>query len=103
LNGTLKPKALSTCPVIPKYHASFGEPMEKMKLNMEKEKELNGHKHSKVKDSVKMMNRIDKAVFTDKNEVYMKDDFGIYIIYDCVFEDMKTLEDEILRIGSFYI
>jgi hypothetical protein len=35
--------------------------------------------------------------------VYVKDDFSIYILYDCVFQDMKGLEEEIVRIGSYYI
>jgi len=35
--------------------------------------------------------------------VYVRDDFGIYIVYDCVLQDMKTLEDEICKIGSHYL
>ena len=33
----------------------------------------------------------------------MKDDYGIYILYDCVLEDLKGLEDELLRVGSHFI
>lgn len=36
-------------------------------------------------------------------EVYIRDDFGIYIIHDCVFQDMKSLEDELIKLGSYYI
>ena len=39
----------------------------------------------------------------DSKEVYVKDDFGIYIIYDCVFQDVKMIEEELLKIGSLYI
>jgi hypothetical protein len=39
----------------------------------------------------------------DSKEVFVKDDFGIYIIYDCVFQDVKMLEEELLKIGSLYI
>lgn len=36
-------------------------------------------------------------------EVHVKDDFGIYILYECSMQDMRDLEDELLKIGSFYI
>ena len=28
---------------------------------------------------------------------------GIYVLYDCALQDMKSLEDELIRIGSYYI
>ena len=35
--------------------------------------------------SLKLMGRIDRVELNDaKEEVYIKDDFGVYIIYDCV-------------------
>jgi hypothetical protein len=33
----------------------------------------------------------------------VKDDFGIHVIYDASFEDMRLMEQEILKICSFYI
>ena len=36
-------------------------------------------------------------------EVFIKDDFGIYIIYDCVLQDMKCLEEELIKVGSYFI
>ena len=36
--------------------------------------------------SIKLMGRIDKVEMKEKDEeVYIKDDFGIYILYDCSF------------------
>jgi len=50
------------------------------------------------------MNRIDFIEINEaQQEVYVKDDFGIYIMYDCVFQDMKFMEDELIKLGSFYI
>lgn len=50
------------------------------------------------------MGRIDFIELNeDLMEVYVRDDFGIYIVYDCVLQDMKTLEDEICKIGSHYL
>jgi hypothetical protein len=50
------------------------------------------------------MGRID-FVEIDENmqEVYIKDDFGIYIIYDCVFQDMTYLEEDLCKVGSYYL
>jgi hypothetical protein len=39
----------------------------------------------------------------EKKEVYVRDDFGIYIMYDCTLQDMKCLEDELCKIGSYFI
>ena len=35
--------------------------------------------------------------------MFVKDDFSIYIMYECTLFDMENLEQEILRIGSYYI
>lgn len=54
--------------------------------------------------SLKLMGRIDKVELNEvKEEVYVKDDFGVYIIYDCVLQDMKGIEDELIKIASYYI
>jgi hypothetical protein len=33
----------------------------------------------------------------------VKDDFGIHILYEATFADMRVIETEILKICSFYI
>jgi hypothetical protein len=53
---------------------------------------------------MKYLNRIDHIeIDKERNEVYVKDDFGIYIMYECTLSDMQILEYELLRIGSYYI
>lgn len=48
-------------------------------------------------EGVKLMGRVDFIeIDTKAQEVYVKDDFGIYILYDCSFQDMKDLEEVIL-------
>lgn len=50
------------------------------------------------------MGRIDHIELNEElKEVYIKDDFSIYILWDCVFQDMRGLEQELVRIGSYYI
>jgi hypothetical protein len=54
--------------------------------------------------SIKLMGRIEFIELNeDLQEVYIKDDFGIYIMYDCVLQDMKWLEDELCKIGTFFM
>lgn len=50
------------------------------------------------------MGRIETVEINEKEkEVYIKDDFGIYIIYDCVLQDMKYLEEELCKVGSLFL
>ena len=46
--------------------------------------------------------RRDKIDATDDG-IYVTDEFGINIFYDCVKDDYKALTSELLKIGSFYI
>jgi hypothetical protein len=43
-------------------------------------------------------------VFNEKLEMYLvKDDFGVHIMYDSALLDMKSFEEEVLKISSYYI
>ena len=33
----------------------------------------------------------------------VKDDFGVHILYDAAFADMRSMEGELLKICSYYI
>lgn len=53
---------------------------------------------------MKYLNRVDHIEINEKrSEVYVKDDFNIYIMYECAVTDMRALEQELLRVGSYYI
>ncbi|CDW83349.1 UNKNOWN [Stylonychia lemnae] len=100
--GKFNNKVFSTCPSIPRFHATFGEPIEFQPYNVELER-IGSIKHA-TDEGVKLLGRVDHIEVDAKNrEVFVKDDFGLYIMYDCSFQDMKDLEEEILKIGSFYI
>jgi hypothetical protein len=71
-------------------------------LNVERERV--GIPTNATDEAIKMMGRADHILIDeDREEIYVKDDYGIHIIYECVFEDMKGIEEELLKIGSFYI
>lgn len=102
MNGKFHQKHLSTCPVMPRFHTTFGEPSE-----IQGEFVQNDRDQEEVyisKDSMKLLNRIDHIeIEEERQEVFVKDDFSIYIMYECTLTDMQVLEQELLRIGSFYI
>lgn len=50
------------------------------------------------------MGRIDKIWLDEANDIYIvTDDYGFNLMYDCSFMDMRAVEQEILKIVSFYI
>jgi len=56
------------------------------------------------KASMKLLNRVDHIeIDQTRQEVFVKDDFSIYIMYDCTLVDMQSLEQELVRTGSYYI
>lgn len=52
-----------------------------------------------------MLGRVDHyEVSKDgSREVYVKDDFGIYVMQEAAMQDMKDLEEEMLKVGSYFI
>lgn len=51
-----------------------------------------------------MMGRIDTITLDEANDLYIvADDYGFNLMYDCTFSDMRAVEQEILKIVSFYI
>ena len=56
------------------------------------------------KQSLKLMGRVDHIEIDEAlEEVYVKDDFGVYILFDCVLQDMKGMEEEMIKTISYYI
>lgn len=59
---------------------------------------------NKKEEGKKLLGRIDDISFNDKFGLYfVKDDFGLHIMFDSALFDMKCLEQEVLKICSFYI
>jgi hypothetical protein len=89
VNGRFNSKVFSTTPGYPKFHTTFGEPTVHMNASEEQENTMNGG--GVGKEAVRLIGRIDKIEFSEEKvngeiveEVYVKDDFGIYIMYDAV-------------------
>lgn len=101
-NGLFNNRIFDTCPSFPKFHATHGEPIVRMSEAEEMDRTSQGK--SIADRSIKLMGRIDFFEVNERlKEVYVKDDFGIYIIYDCVLQDMKFIEQELLKVGSYFL
>jgi len=103
MNGFFNNKVFSTSPSFPKYHSSHGEPLTSLPLGEEMDRAAKDGSNL-TGNAIKLMGRIEFIEINDVlKEVYVKDDFGIYILYDCVLQDMNSLEEELLRVGSLYL
>lgn len=101
-NDRLSNYMYSTCPIVPKFHATFGQPIERQEISAE----IDMARHTDVKqgEGQKLLGRVDKIYLHKQSQLHLvQDDFGVHILYDSVFADMRSLETEILKICSFYI
>lgn len=93
---------LSTCPILPKFHLTWGEPIERQEVSVEYEtlKDSDPRKSA----AHRMLGRIDEIKWNAEAKLYLvTDDYGVNVMYDCVFADMSAIESEILKIVSLYI
>jgi hypothetical protein len=92
----------STCPVLPKFHITFGEPIERQEVSTEFE--VNRNKEPRHGQASRLLGRID---FIKEHEssgcVLVSDDYGINIPHPATFADMPALELELLRLISYFI
>lgn len=92
----------STCPLVPKFHASFGQPIEKQDISMDID--LGKNSDAEKQEAKKLLGRVDTLYKHEETGLNLvKDDFGIHILYEATFADMRVIETEILKICSFYI
>lgn len=101
-NGLFNSKIFQTCPSYPKFHATHGEPLVCMSEAEENDRKTETKNISEK--AIKLMGRIDFVEINEiLREVYIRDDFGIYILYDCVLQDMKFMEIELAKVGSYFL
>jgi hypothetical protein len=92
----------SSCPIVPKYHATFGEATDRQEVSAEYE--FDRDCDPKKIHATQIQNRVDKIVENKEHKCYIvTDDFGINVMYDASLKDMQALEIEMVKICSFYI
>ena len=85
VNGKWRNKVFSTNPVISRYHATFGEPLERQEISAEYDL-IYTSKETKTDESRKLMGRVDQIIMRDEFDgvVLVKDDFGVHVMYEAV-------------------
>ncbi len=64
----------------------------------------NKNSDNKKDEGKKLLGRMDQIYYNETLSLYLvKDDFGKHILYDSALLDMKLMEQEVLRIVSFFI
>ena len=90
-NGRLQNYLHSTCPIIPKFHATYGQPIERQEISQDLD---NGRDTDRQKqESRKLIGRIDSIYKHEDSQLNLvMDDFGIHVLYDAAFVDMRSIE-----------
>jgi hypothetical protein len=101
-NEKLQNFIFSTNPILPRFHSTFGEAIGRQEISAEMISNKNSD--NKKDEGKKLLGRMDQIYFNEVLSMYMvKDDFGKHILFDCALLDMQLMEQEVLRIVSYYI
>jgi len=97
-----KPKITATSPCLPKMHIAF-EGSSKHYPVSEEEDTINSGEMP-TEQAKRLRGRICKREFNkDYSDVKIIDEEGTSIIYDSSLHDIVSLEEELIKIGTFYI
>lgn len=57
-----------------------------------------------TKRSTTYLTRIDAYQINEETqELYVVDDFGMNVMYDCALDDLVNLDKELLKVGTYFI
>jgi len=103
-SGNYNEMMLATCPIMPPFHSKHGESLEDRRLNPDNtdtESASNVHITSR---SYHLLTRMDTfKVDQATGEIFVIDDFGMHVMFDCSLEDMQTLDKHLLQIATYYV
>ena len=101
-NNLFTNKQMSTCPILPKFHITYGHPIDRQEISAEYEQTKDSD--PKKQQAANLLGRVDKIEEHKPSKcMIVTDDFGVNVMYDATFGDMRAIEQEMLRIISFYI
>jgi len=101
-NGLFDPQVLSTCPTLPKHHRTFGRP--NLYESLSKEVDRKTQLLHPMKEMQCLMVKRDKIlIVSERKEVRVFNEFGQPIVYAEAMSDMVALEEELIKIGSYFI
>lgn len=103
LRETYDPLVMSTCPIVPKHHRTFGRPSIYEHVSRENEMERDVPR-ANFKRMQSLLNKRDRVhVDFQTQEVYVTNEFGMRILYHEALNDMMQIEEELIKIGSYFI
>ncbi|CDW75700.1 UNKNOWN [Stylonychia lemnae] len=103
-NGQFHNHMLNTCPIIPQFHSTHGEPLQDKFTQQDFTDSKSTTKTHVTRKSSSYLTRMDFfKVNEESKEIFVIDDYGMYILYDCSLDDMVQLDKEILKIGTYFI
>ncbi len=101
-NDSFKNLVFSTHPLLPRFHATFGEPLNRLEISQERQAQKT--QDNKKEEGKRLLGRVDTIEWNEQTGFYfVKDDFGKYIMYDAAMLDMKKMDEEMLKMVSYYI
>lgn len=103
LRNSFDPVVMSTCPIVPKHHRTFGRPSiyEHISKEREREQELPEINFKRMQALLAMRDRV--HVDFQTKEIYVTNEYGMKIIYHESLNDLAEIEEELIKIGSYYI
>lgn len=107
-NKRFNPDLTSTCPCLPKYHTTFGRPTlyEEVSEEIERTEAEGGEWRNQASPIVSYKDRLIFHKSEDnllESQIEVLDQHGIRIVYEESFNDMLQLEEEMLKIGSYFL
>jgi hypothetical protein len=95
---------LNTCPILTPYHCKNGEPLNDRFLHPDFTDFKTTSKMHITNKSTYLLTRMDNfKVDRETQEIFVVDDYGMYVMFDCALEDMIQLDEEMIKIGTFYV
>lgn len=101
-NNKFSQSVSSTCPIVPKHHRTFGRPSLYEKVSDSIDHRTQPDFLKSIKDSL-TIKRDRLVVNKEAREIKVLNEFGHEIMYTEALNDLLEVEEEILKIGSYYI
>ena len=101
-NGLWCPQATSTCPLVPKYHRTYGRPS--LYESMAQEIDRKTHPLHNQQEMESLSVKRDRIIVDQElREIQILNEFGQQILYSEAINDLVELEEEMIKVGSYFI
>lgn len=107
-NKQFDPRLTSTCPCVPRFHTTFGRPTLYEDVSQELERRELSHGRWRT-EANPLPARKDRIIFKRatksliESDIKVLDEHGIQVVYAESLNDMLQLEEEMMKVGSYYL